>query len=278
MPDPAVDDRSWDYRDPASKPRVLEAVQRNAEDLFAAIATAERWNAPTACEGWEVRDMVGHLVDAIESYLAGFAHARDGAPPPEPIGAAGMADATDRAARAFRDQPRDALVERLRDRHDELMREFVSLDDTEWSQLLVHDKYLGPLPAMIVVEGLLGGYAVHAWDIHEGIGERHGLRDDTADLLVPFVFLLWSVTAQPEPGTEPFAIGIRTTGRNGGDVRGDVDAAGIRFTDASVDDCRTIVEFDPGTLVLTAYGRVSAGTVHGDPSDGARFLSRFTSL
>jgi uncharacterized protein (TIGR03083 family) len=279
MPDhSAAEDPTWDFRDPASKPRVLEAVQLNADDVFAVIAPAERWNAPTACAGWEVRDMVGHLVDAIESYLAGFAHARDGTPPPEPIGAAGMAVATDRAARAFRDQPRDELVERLITRHDELMHELAALSDADWSQLFVHDKYLGPLPAMIVVEGLLGGYAVHTWDIYQGIGERHGLRDDTADLLVPFVFLLWSVTAQPAPDSESFAIGIRTSGRNGGDVRADVDTAGIRFTDASIDDCGTIVEFDPGTLVLTAYGRVSAGTVHGDPSDAARFLSRFTSL
>jgi uncharacterized protein (TIGR03083 family) len=274
----AVDDRSWDYRDPASKPRVLEELQRNTDDLFTVIAPSELWNAPTACDGWEVRDMVGHLVDAIESYLAGFAHARDGTPPPEAIGAAGMADATDRAARAFRDQPREELVERLHARHDELMHEFAELSDADWSELLVHDKYLGPLPAMIVVEGLLGGSAVHTWDIYQGMGERHGLRADTADLLVPFVFLLWTVTAQPEPGSEPFAIGIRTSGRNGGDVRADVDAAGIRFTDASIDDCRTIVEFDPATLVLTAYGRVSAGTVHGDPSDAARLLSRFGSL
>jgi uncharacterized protein (TIGR03083 family) len=273
-----VDDRSWDYSDPASKPRVLEALQRNADDVFAVIAPAERWNAPTACAGWEVRDMVGHLVDALESFLAGFAHARDGTAPPEPIGAAGMADATDLAARAFRDQPREVLVARLHTRHDELMQEFEALSDADWSQLLVHDKYLGPLPAMIVVEGLLGGYAVHTWDIFQGLGQRHSLRADTADLLVPFVFLLWSVTAQPEPESESFAIGIRTSGRNGRDVRADVDAAGIRFADASVDDCRTIVEVDPGTLVLTAYGRVNAGTVHGDPSDAARFLSRFGSL
>jgi uncharacterized protein (TIGR03083 family) len=279
MAERTIDDgASWDFGRPASKPRILEALQRNADDFFAVAEPVERWNAPTACTGWEVRDMVGHLVDAGESFISGFAHARNGTTPPEPIGSAGMADASDQAAQAFRDEPREALLERLHLTHDELMQQFAALSDADWTDLLVHDKYLGPLPAMIVAVGSLGGYAVHTWDIYEGIGERHSLRADTADLLVPFVFLLWSVTAVPRANSEPYAVGIRTSGRNARAVRADVTPDGVQFTNASVDDCRTIVEFDPASLVLTAYGRVNAGTIHGEPEAARDFLSRFSSL
>ena len=36
-----------------------------------------------------------------------------------------------------------------------------------------------------------------------------------------------------------------------------------------------VIEFDPGSLVLTAYGRVNAGTIRGDRAVADRFLNSF---
>ena len=65
-----------------------------------------------------------------------------------------MAKAADEAARAFRPAPRHELLERLRDDTDRLTHVFESLSDADWSELVVPERYLGPLPAMIIVEGL----------------------------------------------------------------------------------------------------------------------------
>ena len=96
---------TWNFQDPASKDRLLGVLQAEIDAMFELTADPEHWNAPTACQGWEMRDMVGHLVDATESYLTGFEAARHGGAVPEAVGVAGMADASDRAARSFRPTP-----------------------------------------------------------------------------------------------------------------------------------------------------------------------------
>jgi cell division protein FtsZ len=40
-------------------------------------------------------------------------------------------------------------------------------------------------------------------------------------------------------------------------------------------DVRTVIDFDPASFVLTAYGRMNAGTVHGDRDLGHEFLDGF---
>src|SRR5215207_1749638 len=272
-------DPTWDFQNPASKGRVLGVLQREIDEMSELAVDPTRWHAPTACEGWELRDMVGHLVTETEGYLSAFDIARRGvAAAKEPVGVAGMAEASDAAARALRDVARDDLLERFRDATSRLMHEFESLSDADWSGLMVPERYLGPLPAMIIVEGLLGGLTVHVWDVREGLGTRHAITGDAADLLVPFVYLLWGATADTTSVESPYAIGIRTTGQNGGDMRCDVSDHGLRFAPGDLDGCDATLEFDPGTLVLTAYGRINAGTVRGDQQLAGSFRSLFVSI
>ena len=271
-------DPTWDFQNPASKGRLLGVLQREMDEMSTLAAEPTRWHAPTACEGWELRDMVGHLVAETEGYLSAFDIARRGGAAKEPVGVAGMAEASDAAARALRDVPRDDLLERFRDDTSRLMHEFESLSDADWSGLMVPERYLGPLPAMIIVEGILGGLSVHVWDVREGLGARHAITGDAADLLVPFVYLLWGATADTTSVESPYAIGIRTTGQNGGDMRCDVSDQGLRFTPGDLDGCHATLEFDPGTLVLTAYGRINAGTVRGDQQLASSFRSLFVSI
>ena len=108
-------DPTWDFQNPASKTRLLGVLGAEIDEMFKLAAEPAHWHTPTACPGWEIRDMVGHLIDATESYLTGFDIARHGGAAPEPVGVAGMAKASDQAARAFRSVPRDELLARLRD-------------------------------------------------------------------------------------------------------------------------------------------------------------------
>jgi uncharacterized protein (TIGR03083 family) len=272
-------DPTWDFLNPASKGRILGVLQRQIDEMFELAAEPARWHAPTSCAGWEVRDMIGHLLSETEGYLSAFDGARRGVTPEkEPVGVAGMAKASDEAARAFRNVQRDEVLERARDASDRLMQEFASLSDTDWSGLIVPERYFGPLPAMVIVEGLLGGYTVHVWDVRQGVGALHAIAGDAADLMVPFVFLLWRATADTASVDTPYSIGIRTTGRNGGDTRIDVSNEGLQFAPGDIEGCDAILEFDPATLLLTAYGRVNAGTVRGDQQLATSFRSQFRSI
>jgi uncharacterized protein (TIGR03083 family) len=269
---------SWDFRDPTSKDRVLSVLRSEVDETLKLVADPSRWEAPTACTNWEVRDVVGHLVDATEGYFPGFDVARQGGTAPEPLGLRAMARLTDEHAKAFRKLSQDELLRRLDDDADRMVGEFASLSDSDWTGLLVAHPYMGPLPAMFYPMFQLVDYAVHAWDIREGTGKPHAIDGDAADLLVPVIFVLWQATADTIAVEQPYAVGVRTTGRNGGDMRLDVSADGVQFAPGEIDDCPAVLEFDPATLVLTGYGRINGGTVRGDQQLASQFRSLFFAI
>ncbi|HEY6430064.1 MAG TPA: maleylpyruvate isomerase N-terminal domain-containing protein, partial [Acidimicrobiales bacterium] len=71
-------DPTWDFLDLRSRGRLLGVLRTELDGMLELAAPASGWHVPTACPGWELRDMVGHLVDATESYLLGFDGARRG--------------------------------------------------------------------------------------------------------------------------------------------------------------------------------------------------------
>ena len=268
-------DVSWNFMDPAAKGRVLEVLQGEITGLFDLVAEPERWQAPTACEHWQVRDVVGHLVDTTEGYLPAFALARAGDTGPAPHGLRVMAELVDEQARSLRKVPRQELLERLHDDASQMLAELRRLSDEDWTSLIVPHNYMGPLPAMFYAMFQLVDYSVHSWDIREGLGQPHGLSGDAADLLIPVIYILWQATADVSGVDEPFSVGVRTSGHNGGEVRFDVSGEGVQYAPGAVGDLPTVLEFDPATLVLTGYARMNGGTVWGDQDLAGRFRSLF---
>jgi len=267
---------SWNFMDPGSKDTVLGVLQREVDATFDLVADPARWEAPTACAGWQVRDIVGHLVDATEGYLPNFALARSGDAPTEPLGLRAMAALVDEHAKSFRKVPREEMIARLHDAYRDVRRYFDELSDEDWTGLMVGHPYMGPVPAMFYPMFQLVDYAVHAWDVREGTGKPHAINGDAADLLVPVIFILWQATMDASSVATPYTVGVRTSGRNGGEMRLDVAADGMQFAPGPVDDCAAVLEFDPATLVLTAYGRVNGGTVRGgDPGLVGDFRTLF---
>jgi uncharacterized protein (TIGR03083 family) len=271
----APSDPTWNFQDPASKERVLSVLRDEMDAMFELVADPARWEAPTACENWEARDVVGHLVDTTDGYLPAFAGARTNASAEEPLGLRGMAELVDKGAKSLRKVPREELIGRLRDDSERMMAEFAALSADDWSGFMVPHKYMGPLPAMFYPMFQIVDYAVHGWDIREGMREPHALSGDAADLLVPVIFVLWSATADVTGVDHPYSVGVRTTGHNGGDMRADVSSEGVQFTPGDIDDCQAILEFDPATLVLTGYARMNGGTARGDEQLAGKFRGLF---
>jgi uncharacterized protein (TIGR03083 family) len=264
----------WNFMDPQSKDNLLRVVRREAEQMLALAETPDAWEAPTGAGHWQVRDVVGHLVDTTEEYFGGFDAARGRGEASEPLGLTGMAKLVDEGARAFRDTPQDELLGRLRTDLDKMMGIFEELSEDEWGNLQVPHKFMGPLPAFFYPIFQVVDYAVHSWDIREGTSRAHALAADAADLLVPLNFVLWQATAQCQPDDEPYSIGVRiTSGPNAGDTRLDVSPSGVAFEPADLEGLPAVLEFDPATCILTAYGRIHGGTVRGDTRTAERFLN-----
>jgi hypothetical protein len=187
-----------------------------------------------------------------------------------------MAKRAEEQGKSFRDLPQKEMVARLRTDFDKMMGIFESLTAEDWTGLMVPHFYMGPVPAFFYPAFQLMDYGIHSWDIREGTGREHGLHSDVADLLTPFMFGIWAGTMRANPDIEPFNIGVRiTTGPNAGDNRITVSPDGMTYEQGDVSDLPAVVEFDPGSFVLTAFGRFNGGTVRGDKDLADRFLGMF---
>jgi uncharacterized protein (TIGR03083 family) len=267
---------SWNAMTYEGKDTILHVVRQQAEDFFQLAEVPETWTADTACPEWEVRDIVGHIVDTTETYFQGFDAARGGPEVNPAYGLVGMAKRAEEQGKSFRDLPQKEMVDRLRTDFDKMLGIFEALTPEDWTGLKVPHFYMGPVPAFFYPAFQLMDYGIHSWDIREGTGREHGLHSDVADLLVPFMFGIWAGTIHVPPDTEPFNIGVRvTSGPNAGDFRIGLSADGMTYEPGDVSDLAAVIEFDPGSFVLTAFGRFNGGTIRGDKELADRFLGMF---
>jgi uncharacterized protein (TIGR03083 family) len=265
----------WDATSYEGKDTILRVVRDEAERMFELAERPEAWEAPTACEDWKVKDIIGHLIDTTEGYFAAFETARSGAEAPAAFGLPGMHQrAGDQAIALGVLSQRDAM-DRMRGNLDKMMGILEPLTADEWTGLMVPHFYMGPVPAFFYAAGQLMDYGVHTWDIRQGTGRGHGMSGDAADLLVPFMFVLWQSTIKADADLSPFSIGIRVTGRNGGETRISIDDQGMQFDPGTVDDLPAVIDFDAGSMVLTTFGRSNSGTTRGDADLADRFLNLF---
>jgi uncharacterized protein (TIGR03083 family) len=266
---------SWNFMDAASRAHIDRVWRDESDGMLALASDPDVWEAPTGAGHWQVRDVIGHLVDTTEAYFRSFDAARGRAEPWVALGVRDMAKHVDEGARTFRDTPQQELLDRLRSDRDRMLGIAAELSDDEWAGLMVPHKYMGPLPAAFYPIFQVVDYTVHSWDIREGSGRAHAIDGDAADLLVPLCFILWQATCDVS-GTEPFHLGIRiTSGNNAGDTRASVTGEGITFEPGDVDDLADFIEFDPASFVLTSYGRTNGGTYRGDRDLLDRFCNLF---
>jgi uncharacterized protein (TIGR03083 family) len=265
----------WNGMTYEGKDTLLRVVREQADAMFSMIEDPETWEAPTACEGWTTRDVVGHIVDTTEGYFTAFEAARGEREDKPAHGLPVMAELANQGATSFRSVSQKEMVQRLHDDFDKMQGILQPLGPDEWTGMMVTHAYMGPAPAFFFAAGQLMDYGVHTWDLREGRGMVHALNGDVADLLVPFMFAIWQGTVLSDAVKEPGEIGIRVTGRNAGDFRVSVSEKGLAYEPGEIEDLPARIEFDAGSLVLTAFGRGNFGTVRGDFAEAERYLNLF---
>lgn len=269
----------WNPFSPTSKPNLLRVVREEAEGLLDLASDPAAWEKGTAAGHWQVRDVVGHMVDVTDAYLERFAGTRAGAEVPALSNLREMPHILDEHATAFRTSSQAEMVARLRSDLSRMMDVFEGLTDTEWTGLNVTHGYMGPIPAFFYPTFQIVDYAIHSWDIREGLGIPHVMSADAADFLVPIMPILWQATFDPARlGDRPCEVGVRFSGRNAGTLRFSCTSSGVTYEPGPVDDLPAVIDFDPASMVLTAYGRMRGGTASGDRGAAARFVGLFHAI
>src|SRR5580693_2735736 len=246
------------------KDTILRVVRAEAAQMFALAEQPGAWEAPTACESWKVKDVIGHIVDTTEGYFTAFDIARSGSAAPDAFGLVVMHEKAGASARSFGSLSQQEMMTRARGDLDKMMGILEPLTAAEWGSLMIPHAYMGPVPAFVYAGGQLMDYGVHSWDMREGQGRAHAMSADAADLLVPFMFIIWQSTIRASADLSPFSIGVTVTGRNAGSYRVSISDQGLAYEPGEVSDLPAVLEFDAGGLVLTAFGRINGGNAYGD--------------
>ena len=257
---------SMDY---SGKDTVLDVIRTESDKFFVIVDDPKNWNVQTRCTEWEVRDMVGHMLDVTEGYLRRWDHARKG----EPASTAGllvMSDSLDKGAKSFRSLPREQAITRLKNDYAQMMKVFEGLTPEEWGSFNIMHPYMGSLPTLFYPAFHVMDYGVHTWDMNWGLGHKTDHMDErTAGVLVPFMLfaLLPSTVAQESAKGVDATFGIIVDGEWGGRWLAKVkDGA---FSAAATDNLEGVPATfhfkNASDFVLTSFQRFPGGETSGDP-------------
>jgi len=256
---------SMDY---SGKDTVLDVIRAESDDFFKIVDDPNNWNVQTRCTEWEVRDIVGHMLDVTEGYLTRWEKARNN----EPIDTAGllvMGESLNKNAQAFRSLPREEAIGRLKTDYNKMMDIFDKLTANEWGNFIVTHPYMGSLPTFLYTAFHVMDYGVHTWDMRWGLGEKARKLDErTAGVLVPYMLyaLLPSTVDAPSAKGVDVEYGIQVSGEWGGKWRATVKDGKFEAKPetGNFEGCKAVFSFDPSDFVLTAFQRFDGGTARGD--------------
>ena len=252
----------------SSKDEVLDVVKTEQAGFFKIVDDPKNWIVDTRCEGWQVRDMVGHMIDVTEGYLNRWEMARKGELPAG-IGLVVMGDTLNKGALGHRSLSRDEAIARLKKAAKTMMATFESLSEDEWNGFNVAHTFMGPLPTLFYPAFQIMDYGVHTWDMHWGLGDKDAKLDErTAGVLVPYMFILWQYTVIPDEAEGvAMTYGLKCDGEWGGQWKVTVKDGQFNAEPADdLSDVQATLHFKhPSDLVLTAYQRIEGGEELGDP-------------
>ena len=250
-----------------AKPLVLDVIRDERAAFYALVEDPANWEVQTRCTDWQGRDIVGHMIDVTEGYLAGWEVARRG-DSADGLGLVVMGERLNDRAQEFRALPREEVIARLKRASDELIGIFESLTEEQWGSFMVPHPYMGPLPPLFFPFFQVMDYGVHNWDIRYGLGDKLGVLDErTAGVLVPYMFVLFQYTVDQESAKGLDTVyGLEVSSQWGGRWRVTIHDGQFEAKpeEGSFEGCEAVISYDPSDFVLSAFQRYAGGCARGD--------------
>ncbi len=267
---------------PSGKKHLLRVLRSEADGFFELAIGADDagWQAPTPCEGWEVRDIVGHMVDVSQTYLGRYYAALEGWHTPDAPGLRGYARAIFDGAMALHGVPQYELIGRLKASWDRLEDIWDGLSDEQWAGLNIPHKFAGPVPQFMMPVFQLMDFTYHSWDLRKALGRTAVLGEEGAGTLVPFMVMMRQFTfAEERAEGLNLTLGMEVEGPYGGTWRFSVKGDQLAIEEGELAGCQAVIRFkDAVEFCLHAYGRVEVGEIDGDQAVVDRFSGLFFSL
>ena len=238
-----------------------------ADAVPAFVLSPDAWRRPSACDLWEVRDVVGHLTCMAERFRGTVSRAVRGDVSP-PAGSPPVGTSTQAGRRAFvarqaiacRESLGDQLFLTFRAQMDQFIALLAQLGPQDWEQPAYSALRLVPLwtyPSLTLRE-----IAIHAWDIRSRFDPAARLSVESVPALMQGIALQlgppWDAAfGQDAELSRPVRSRWDVTGVVPGrdDIVGENGTCRIELASAPV--AHVTFRGDTETCVLLIYGRLS---------------------
>ena len=153
---------------------VVQSESLRLSDYLAALPS-DAWTQPSACDLWEIRDVVGHLVwvaeffgDTISRGVRGDSSILPDRPPGDAIGEQSFDAYIARTATARRNSLGEELLATFGTRWDEVIQLMLGLGLEDWEKPCAFWRG-GTVPAQFFFLQSMQELAVHSWDIRSAL-------------------------------------------------------------------------------------------------------------
>ena len=250
----------------ASPEQCVELVKSESQRIqqYLGVLSAEDLARPSACDAWEVRDVVAHLTGAVDLFAANISRGvRGDSTPPEGFPPASVSslmarmEAGAQRAISLRESMGDQLLTTFAARCEDLTQLLEGLAARDWDKLCYH-------PAKVIsvttyVDLRLAELAVHEWDIRSKLDASAQLSVQclpaVMDLMPAFV-----VGTLFRPGNKQSASGrfrFELTGVVSGSHDIVVENGDSHMETAGKGSTGVTFRCDTETFALLAYSRIS---------------------
>ena len=253
----------------------------------------ESWQSASACEGWSIADVVGHLtsVDLSSRLLRGLDgdHSPpEGAPPPDQHDEDAFAQSIYRRAIDASQRLGDGLLADFTHRINETVALFRQVQADQWDNLVYWPP--GPMSVQTLLIQRIAELTMHGWDIRSRLESDYHLSDGSVSALLDTVDRAARRAFRPDPllTGRPLRYRFRITHPElrSLDLLLSDDVAEIIHYPSGVSLPATDVTFEcyGETCVLVMYGRLTPhaavgarrlSVADGEPYLAATFGDRF---
>jgi len=275
--------------------RVKIAIAESAQlKAYLRSLPPEAWNQPSACDYWEVRDVVAHLAWMAETYTERIHHSLqedasipEGQPPPGPVSAAAWATGNAQRALSRREQLGDQVFSDFMAHSDQLNQLMATLRPRDWDKPHYYAS-LGTEPLRFRPDLWIQELVMHGWDIRSRLEPEAHLSNESLPVLmdvIPGQLERFIFSPGPRPPT-PIRYRWELTGP--GARNRDIVVEGNKASVKPATTGKANVTFccDTETCVFIAYGRLTIDaaigserlTIQGDKRLAREFQRWFPGL
>ena len=252
----------------------IDLLEHEASLLLDFLRTlpTESWQTASACEGWTIADVIGHLtsVDLSNRLLRGLEgdySAPDGSPAPDQHDEDAFARSIYRRAIDASQRLGDGLLEDFTLRANETVALFRQVQPNQWDNLVYWPP--GPMSARTLLTQRIAELTMHGWDIRSRLEDDYHLSDGSVIALLDTVDRAARRAFRPDSllAGRPLRYRFQITHpqRRALDLVLSDDVAQITDDrcDGPSESADVTLECDGETCVLVMYGRLAPSAAVG---------------